>query len=279
METRYITEEYVKGILKRRESDTHKGDYGKVLIVAGSKPMTGAAILAARGALRAGSGLVYLCVPQKLFAIFQIAVPEAICIARETVKDFSIYDSIIFGPGLGMREEDLAFNADLLTRILRGYDGKLLIDADGLNIVSKFGMHRALKVSKADIVITPHMGEAARLLKEMPEERSEAADALSESTGAVAVVKGAGTIVRGKETYVNTTGNPGMATAGSGDVLSGIIASLAGQGYGAEEAARIGVFIHGLAGDISAEILGQWGIIASDMADNTAVALQKVIGE
>lgn len=279
MDIRYITERYVRGILKRREADTHKGDYGKVLIIAGSKTMTGAAILAARGALRAGSGLVYLCVPEELFAIFQIAVPEAICVARDGMEDFSIYDSIIFGPGLGMREEDTRSNAELLTRIFKEYEGTFVIDADGLNIVSKYRMQSLPRVSKADVIITPHLGEAARLLDDMPEKRIDIAQALYEATGAVSVVKGAGTVVKGNEVYINTTGNPGMATAGSGDVLSGIMASLAGQGLAAEEAARAAVYVHGLAGDISAELLGQWGIIASDMADNTALALQKIIGE
>ncbi len=278
MEMKYITEEYVQGVLKKRKKDTHKGDYGKVLILAGSKPMTGAAILAARGALRTGSGLVYLCVPQKLFAIFQIAVPEAICIPRESISDFSAYDSIIVGPGLGMGD-DLDFHAGLLTKILREYEGILLIDADGLNIVSRFQLHRTLRVSKAEIIITPHMGEAERLLKELPQERQDAAAALHQKTGAVTVLKGAETLVLGKELYVNTTGNPGMATAGSGDVLSGIIGSLAGQGYGAEESARIGVFLHGMAGDLSAEFHGQWGLMATDIAENVSVSIQKVIGE
>ncbi len=138
-----------------------------------------------------------------------------------------------------------------------------------------------MRTSSADIVITPHMGEAARLLDIMPAGREEIAEKLSELTGATAVLKGAGTIVAsaGEKSYTNTTGNPGMATAGSGDTLTGIIASLAAQGYSGFDAAACGVYIHGLAGDMAADAMGQWGITASDIAEYASRAIKDIISQ
>ncbi len=271
-----ITKEYVNNIIRQRPQDIHKGQCGRVLIIAGSKAMTGAAVLCARGALRSGAGLVYVSLPSEVFPVVQISVPEAICVLRSPETDFGMYDAVAVGPGIGVDAENKA----LIRKILKEYRKTLVIDADGLNTVASADLFEDMRTSSADIVITPHMGEAARLLGTMPSDREEIAQNLSALTGATAVLKGAGTVVAsaGEKSYINTTGNPGMATAGSGDTLTGIIASLSAQGYSGFDAAACGVYIHGLAGDMAADATGQWGITASDIAEFTPRAIKSIIG-
>ncbi len=276
MKNRYlITKEYVNSILKKRTQDMHKGQCGRVLIIAGSKTMTGAAVLCAKGAFRSGAGLVYASLPLEIFSVMQISVPEAICVVRNCESDLSIYDAIAVGPGIGSDKT----NIDIIRRLLAEFKKTLVIDADGLNIIASANLFEEMKRSKADIVITPHMGEAARLLGDNLDKREIIASRLSYLTGATAVLKGAGTIVThdGEALYTNTTGNPGMATAGAGDTLTGIITSLAAQGYNSFEAASCGVYIHGLAGDLAANDMGQWGIMASDIAEFTPLAIKNII--
>ncbi|MCQ2550819.1 MAG: NAD(P)H-hydrate dehydratase [Clostridia bacterium] len=247
--------------MEKRKLDSHKGDYGKVLIVAGQKGMAGAACLCAKTALRAGSGLVQVAVNDDILQIVQEVVPEATCVDR---KDISLdYDAIAFGPGLGTDEKDL------LVRILDEYEGYLVIDADGLNTIAKFDLYSKVKNSKAKVVITPHMGEAKRLVEEGP--REEMAYALREKLGAVVVLKGHETIVLDDQLWINDTGNPGMATAGSGDVLTGVITSFLGQGLTVREA----VHIHGKAGDMMAEVIGEYGLISSDICMAVALAIKE----
>lgn len=272
-----ITKEYVNNIIRKRPQDIHKGQCGRVLIIAGSRAMTGAAVLCAKGAFRAGAGLVYVSIPEEVFPVVQISVPEAICVLRSPETDFGIYDAVAVGPGIGVDAE----NTQIIRKILKEYKKTVVIDADGLNTVAAADLFEDMRTSSADIVITPHMGEAARLLDIMPAGREEIAEKLSELTGATAVLKGAGTIVAsaGEKSYTNTTGNPGMATAGSGDTLTGIIASLAAQGYSGFEAAACGVYIHGLAGDMAADAIGQWGITASDIAEYASRAIKDIISQ
>ena len=250
--------------------------------------MAGAAVLACRGALRAGSGLVQAALPEKLFPVVQIGIPEATCLERDFSKiDLSRYDAVAVGPGLGEGKESV----EAVIHIIKNFDGPIVLDADGLNITAHNDLFDILRKRTAGTtVITPHIGEARRLLGtdigSMHEERAEAAAALAEKTGAVTVLKGHKTIVatvNGK-TYINTTGNPGMATAGCGDVLTGIITGLMGQKkfcgrrISAEEAAVCGVFAHGMAGDLAADKIGEYGLIAGDIADYTAYALKKISG-
>lgn len=284
-----ITLKTVKNIIERRNREIHKGDCGRILIAAGSWGMAGAAVLAARGALRAGSGLVQLAVPEKIFPIVQTGVIEATCLADDlSAIDWSRYDAAAIGPGLGTGPESIKKVKDILNL----YEGPLVIDADGLNVLAALGevafdkiRHRA-----AGTIITPHIGEARRLMgadydPDMP--RGELAMALAARTGAITVLKGAGTVVATPEdeAYTNTTGNPGMATAGSGDVLTGIITALCGQKKpsGAKikplEAALAGVYIHGLAGDLGAAAKGEYGLTAGDIAEFTAYALKKISEE
>lgn len=272
-----ITKEYVNNIIRKRPQDIHKGQCGRVLIIAGNRAMTGAAVLCAKGAFRAGAGLVYVSIPEEVFPVVQISVPEAICVLRSPETDFGIYDAVAVGPGIGVDAE----NTQIIRKILKEYKKTVVIDADGLNTVAAADLFEDMRTSSADIVITPHMGEAARLLDIMPAGREEIAEKLSELTGATAVLKGAGTIVASarEKSYTNTTGNPGMATAGSGDTLTGIIASLAAQGYSGFDAAACGVYIHGLAGDMAADAMGQWGITASDIAEYASRAIKDIISQ
>ena len=276
MKNSIITREFVQTIIEKREKEIHKGDCGRILIVAGSHGMAGAAILAATAALRTGSGLVQVAIPKELFPIVQVGIPEATCLERDLRKiDLSLYDAIAVGPGLGQSDESI----DTVKYLFENYDGKMVLDADGLNILAYNNLFNLIK-DKENIVITPHMGEAKRLLGHLKEERKETAIELYRKTKAITVLKGHATVVAtdNEKTYINTTGNPGMATAGSGDVLTGIITSLLGQGKSAKEAALAGVFVHGLAGDLAAETVGEYGLIAGDIAYYTAIALKEISG-
>lgn len=276
MKNSIITREFVQTIIEKREKEIHKGDCGRILIVAGSHGMAGAAILAATAALRTGSGLVQVAIPKELFPIVQVGIPEATCLERDLRKiDLSLYDAIAVGPGLGQSDESI----DTVKYLFENYDGKMVLDADGLNILAYNNLFDLIK-DKENIVITPHMGEAKRLLGHLKEERKETAIELYRKTKAITVLKGHATVVAtdNEKTYINTTGNPGMATAGSGDVLTGIITSLLGQGKSAKEAALAGVFVHGLAGNLAAETVGEYGLIAGDIAYYTAIALKEISG-
>jgi len=277
---RLINEAFVNTFIKKRNKELHKGECGKVLIIAGRKGMTGAAVLSAKGALRSGAGLVRISVPEELFPILQISVPEATCVSRTLPPEqLDEYQAIVIGPGLG----DELSNVPIIKNVFISSCPVIVLDADGLNILARSDeLAEALGHAKGRSIITPHPGEAARLLgcssKRVNESRVESASKLAEQTGSVAVLKGAGTIVAtpNGEAYINTTGNPGMATGGSGDVLSGIIGALAGQGCSCFAAAACGVYIHGSAGDIAAERLGEYGVIASDIAAMAGLAIKRI---
>jgi ADP-dependent NAD(P)H-hydrate dehydratase len=268
--------------LKPRAVDGHKGDYGKVCIIAGSLGMSGAAALAGRAALRAGAGLVRVATPKSVLPIVAaiepsfttIALPEdgngrisakAINIILETVSE---NDVVAFGPGVGISGALRSILETLLEQELL----RLVIDADGLNNLACITNWRARL--KAKLILTPHPGEMKRLWsglmrQELPADRQEQALQLSQRTNAIIVLKGAGTVVTdGEKVYINKTGNPGMATAGSGDVLTGIITALLGQGLSDFDAAVLGVYIHGLAGDIAAEKFGQVSLMTTDIIDS-----------
>lgn len=326
-----ITAKLVQTMIRKRRREIHKGDCGRILMVAGSEGMMGAAVLSARAALRSGSGLVQLAVPKELFPVAQVAVPEATCRTRSfSAGDLARYDAVAVGPGLGTEEESV----EAVRNILELYEGNLVLDADALNIIAKpeYRLLPLLHTRAGQTVITPHIGEAQRLLAPAQgsgtgrdtrtgqatgldaaagakyfdgsaEGRRAMADALVELTKATVVLKGMESLVAtaGEKTYINTTGNPGMATGGSGDVLTGIIAGLWGQkqpetaeterceNHGgmdaggnfrrlaAHEAAVCGVYLHGLAGDLAAEELGEYGLIAGDIAEKIPFAVKKVL--
>ena len=280
-----ITQKLVHNIIEKRKSDIHKGDCGRILIVAGSTGMAGAAILCAKAAMRAGSGLVQVAIQRELFPILQIGIPEATCVVRDFSQiDLDRYDAVAIGPGLGESEQSYLD----VKRIITQFNGPLVLDADALNIVAHKDLLESLKGRDAGTtVITPHIGEAGRLLGETITDRQTAAKKLWKKTGAITVIKGKETLVitDQEKIYRNTTGNPGMATAGSGDVLTGIIVGLMGQKkpcgkrISPSEAALCGVFLHGMAGDLAAYKLGEYGLMAGDIAEYTAVALKKIIEE
>ena len=274
---------YVKTYLHQRDKQLHKGTCGKILVVAGSQGMAGAAVLCARGALRTGAGLVQVSVPQDLYPVIHAGVLEATCVSRGALDwDLKSYQAVAIGPGLGVRNE----NQRLIEHILRNYQGTAVFDADALNHLAENEELMEL-IGGADrtcsVIVTPHPGEAARLLgcstKDISADREGTVRALAKKLNAVAVLKGADTLVAvpSGETYSNTTGNPGMATGGSGDVLTGAISALVGQGLDPLAAANCGVYLHGLAGDLGAQFWGEYSLMASDIADSLALALKTIV--
>lgn len=279
-----LNEKFIRSKITRRRRDAHKGDFGKVLIYAGSLGMAGAAVLCGRAAVKSGAGLVRFLLPDlegPLYQILQISVPEATCVKYSENMDLSEYDAVAAGPGLGKSDDVLYILKDIICR----FEGTLVLDADALNIIaSSEEMAEAVHQCSARIIMTPHPGEAKRLLANAenvpdladPDGRLQALKILSEKYYSIIVLKGAETLVGTDEScFINTTGNPGMATGGSGDVLAGLIASLAGQGLKPLYAAAVGVFIHGTAGDLAAQKLGEMGMSASDIAAMLPEALKK----
>ncbi len=283
-----ITKELVMNLIPERKAEAHKGDFGRVLVIAGSKTMTGACILACEAALRSGSGLVYALVPEDIMPQVQVAVPEVVIKDRSLGIPDEEYDCVIVGPGLSTDEEA----KKIVDLVLENTECPLVLDADALNIISYNHWHDRVKdrcLRGLGTVITPHMGEAARLLKDDTDfdmskaGREEILNELYYITGATVVLKGRRTLVRPMfggsldPVYVNTTGNPGMATAGSGDVLAGIIAALLGQGV--RNAVMTGVYIHGLAGDLMAEEVGEYSLISRDILKGIPLAFKNILEE
>lgn len=275
-----ITKEYVHTLIGKRRADVHKGDCGKVLVIAGSEGMMGAAVLCGTGAYRAGCGLVRAALPRELYPILQIALPEATCVPRNTLSGtLARYDAIVIGPGLGDEKE----NEQILRSVLTEAEGTVVIDADGLNTAARCHLAAEIRSAQAQIVLTPHEGEAMRLLEMTKEEyrartREEIVLRIADRFGATAVLKGAGTLVAeaGGKTYINSTGNAGMATGGSGDVLAGVIAGFSAQGMKAPDAAKAGVFVHGLAGDRGSALYSQHGLLAGDIAGQIGPAIKSI---
>jgi NAD(P)H-hydrate epimerase len=275
--------------LKARPVAGHKGDFGKVCIIAGSIGMSGAAALAGRAALRAGAGLVRVATAKSALPIVASIEPSYTTIPLAEDADGRISakainailnaasenDAVAFGPGVGVTTSLRL----IVQTLLEQEQLRLVIDGDGLNNLS------ALKSwpsrLRAELVLTPHPGEMKRLWsgllrEQLPRDRQEQASQFAQHSKTTVVLKGAGTVVTdGQKVYVNKTGNPGMATAGSGDVLTGVITALMGQGMSNFDAAVLGVYIHGLAGDIAAKKLGQVSLIATDIIDSLGEAFVK----
>jgi len=267
------------GKISGRKEDSHKGDYGRIFVVAGSPGMTGAAFLCSQGALRAGSGLVTCGVPASLNQIMEVKLTEVMTMSlpetsggylsvkgKDKIISFARKcDAVALGPGLGREEE----TKQLVAELVRGVEAPLVVDADGINNLE--GHIEILKDRKERTVITPHPGEMSRLtgkdIGEVQRGREDIAKSVAEVTGAVVCLKGHRTVVASPEgrVYVNDTGNSGMASGGTGDVLTGMIASFIGQGLDDFSAAVSAVYLHGVAGDIAAEKKGQFCMIASDI--------------
>lgn len=274
--------------LKPRPADSNKGAFGRVLVVAGSRGMSGAAVLCASAALRGGAGLVRLAVPAEILPIVASANPcymtaplpqdEQGRLAEQSapllLDLIQANDVIAFGPGLGQGPAITS----VLRAILEKAKRPLVLDADGLNAlvdhlaalkaIDKPGDSRAQ--AAASLILTPHPGEFARLLRTdtatVQGNRQELAVRFAREHGVVLVLKGHATIVTdGQRVFHNTTGNPGLATGGTGDVLTGLLAALLGQGLEPFAAAQLGVYVHGLAGDLARFDLGEVSLIASDV--------------
>ena len=264
----------VLDLLPERNSYAHKGDFGKVLLLCGSVGYTGAAYLAAMGALRSGAGLVYLGVPESIYGIEATKLNEAIVFplpeengmlcAKALPKITELLpkmDAVLIGCGMGLSQGTL----EVLSAILESAECPVVVDADGINLLSK---HKSLlRGRKGSTVLTPHDGEFARLMGKMPsEDRTVAAADAANEMGCVMLLKGHETrISDGTVCYRNRTGNPGMAVGGSGDLLAGIIVSLIGQGMSTITATAVAAWLHGAAGDRCAQELGQYGMLPTDM--------------
>jgi NAD(P)H-hydrate epimerase len=277
--------------LPPRAPDSHKGDFGRVLIVAGSRGMSGAAVLCATAALRGGAGLVRVATPADILPIVAAGNPcymtaplpgddqgrLAAGADAELLRLAAASDVIAAGPGLGHTP---AVGA-AVRGLLAGAPGPLVLDADALNVLA--GQTDVLRGRAVPPVLTPHPGEFGRLLGRKvsgdPAERRELAVRFAAEHGVVLLLKGHGTVVTdGRRVYVNTTGNPGMATGGSGDVLTGLIAALLGQHLEPFAAAQLGAHLHGLAGDLARDDLGEPSLIATDLLAYLPRALRRHAG-
>jgi NAD(P)H-hydrate epimerase len=275
-----------------RKSDTYKGDYGKILVLAGSRGMTGAAYLCSLSALRAGAGLVYLGVAQDLVPVMEIKLTEVIIIPLPQTKDVTLsieafakikeivnrVEYLVIGPGLSRNSS----TTRLIRKIIKEIDRPVLLDADGVNALSE-GVELLKNRKNDSFILTPHPGEFSRLLKlpisEIREQKEELAKKFVSKFKLTLVLKGHHTIVASPDGrfYINTSGNPGMATAGSGDVLAGVIAGLRVQGLDDFQAAMLGVYIHGLAGDISARDKTEISLTSGDILNSISLAFRQLV--
>lgn len=259
--------------LPDRDPDSHKGNYGRILLLCGSRGYTGAAALAAMGALRCGAGLVYLGVPASIYPIEAVKLTEPVVFplpdedgmlsaqAMDKITQMlPNMDALLIGPGLGQSKGTFA----ALKAVLEQFAGTVVIDADGINLLA--GHIDLLRGRTAPTVLTPHEGEFRRISGQVCNDRINDAAAFAKDTNTVVLLKGNRTVITdGKDCYINPTGNPGMAVGGSGDVLSGIITALLGQGVAPLQAAACGAWLHGAAGDICEKEIGQYGMLPTDM--------------
>lgn len=296
IETFLLDRRAASALVRRREPHAHKGDCGHVAIVAGSVGMTGAAALAAEGALRAGAGLVTLAIPESLNDILEVKVSEAMTLPvpegvgrafgraslESVLEAVSARDAAVIGPGFGRNEDTV----DFALQLVRSLNRPAVIDADALFAVSR--EPGALRKCRAPVVITPHPGEMALLTgtgaDAVQSNRLEAARAFAREYGVFVVLKGAGTVAAAPDgkAFVNTTGTPGMATGGSGDVLSGMIGAALAGALGELDplsAACACIYLHGRAGEIAVGALGEHAMLASDLAAAIGPALTEVSRE
>ena len=270
-----LNHQEVLSILPDRDPYSHKGNFGKILLLCGSLGFTGAAYLAAMGALRTGAGLVFLGVPESIYAIEAVKLNEPVVFPLpdvdgklsaeaipEILRRLPGMDAVLMGCGLGQSEGTLA----VVKAVLENAKCPVVLDADGINVLAA---HKdILRGRQAPTILTPHDGEFARLGGVIGEDRMAAARQMAKDLGCILLLKGHRTCITDGETgYVNHTGNPGMAVGGSGDLLAGILVSLLGQGIAPLEAAAVGAWLHGAAGDLCAESLGQYAMLPTDMLE------------
>lgn len=265
-----VDQEIIKQIYRKRKPFAHKGNFGHALLIAGSYGKTGASVLAAQGCLRSGAGLLTVHTPLCGYETLQSNIPEAMVdtdteqhFLSTVPKEVTRYTAIGIGPGIGLNES----TADMLIQLLKATHQPVVIDADALNMLSiKKNIRTYLH---EDCILTPHPKEFERLFGKTTNdfERKELALQKAEELNCIIILKGHFTFIAcpNGDAYFNSTGNPGMATAGSGDVLTGILTGLLAQGYSAEESAVLGVYLHGLAGDLAALHLSQEAMLAGDI--------------
>ena len=265
----------VLSILPDRDENAHKGNFGRVLLLCGSRGYTGAAYLAAMGALRTGTGLVYLGVPESIYQIEAVKLNEAIVqplpdrggmLCREAIREIEArlprMDAVLLGCGLGLSED----TEEIVCWAIQNVPCPLVLDADGITLAAR---HIDLLRGRAGTtILTPHAGEFSRLGIPRTNDPMANARAAAEQLGCIMVLKGhRSCITDGEQEYINPTGNPGMAVGGSGDVLAGMIVSLLGQHLDPLAAAACGCWLHGAAGDACARRLGQYGMLPTDMLE------------
>ncbi len=288
---RLLVDEEMRLLIQPRDPEGHKGDYGHTLIVAGSEGKSGAALLATRAAIRSGAGLVSIAVPESLMPVLEASSLESMTIGLPTAADGGLapvaLDRLLaaaaerqvlaVGPGLGLA----ASTVEVVRRLVVGSTLPLVLDADGLNAFA--GRIEELAERSAPLVLTPHPAELARLLEwekaRILADRPAAVREAVARSGAVVVLKGHLSLIGDADGIaINPTGNPGMATGGAGDVLTGLIAGLIGQGRSATEAAELGVYAHGLAGDLAVAERGELGLAAGDLLERLPDAFEALSG-
>ncbi|MFO7656861.1 MAG: NAD(P)H-hydrate dehydratase [Bacteroidales bacterium] len=277
---RLITINSVRSIIRARKKFSHKGDYGHALLIAGSFGMMGAAVIAARACMRGGAGLVTAHIPFSGLNIIQTAAPEALTSIDQSERYFTCaplldkFNAVAIGPGIGIQTE----TGKALKIILESSDKPMVIDADAINLLGH--NKQWLKLIPKSSILTPHPKEFERIAGAAGNgfDRNRKQIELARELGVYIVLKGAHTAIACPDgrCFFNSTGNPGMATGGSGDVLTGIILALLAQGYNAEDAAVAGVFLHGLAADLAVEDIGQYALLATDMIDYLGKAFNKL---
>jgi NAD(P)H-hydrate epimerase len=273
MKCRILDHETVLSVLPDRDPWGHKGSFGKILLLCGSRGFTGAAYLAAMGALRSGAGLTFLGVPESIYAIEAVKLNEPVVfplpdvdgkLSREAIPEIlerlPNMDAVLIGCGLGQSEGTL----EVVKAVLENAQCPVVLDADGINVMAA---HKDILRGRVNpTILTPHDGEFARLAGPVGQDRMASVAGLAKDLGCIVLLKGHRTcITDGESCYLNKTGNPGMAVGGSGDVLAGIIVSLLGQHIAPLEAAAMGAFLHGAAGDLCAREMGQYGMLPTDM--------------
>lgn len=279
-QTTLLTAEDMGALIHVRQPEAHKGDFGHLLVLAGARGKSGAALLCSSAALRVGTGLVTLAGPSSLNAVFSSVLIEAMTIPISERPDGSLSldegilitalqgkSAVAFGPGVGVSPETIALTRWLLTRSER----PVVIDADGLNCLATDP--DVLRAAQVPVILTPHPGEMARLINssnaEVQARRLDVARTFARQYYCYLILKGAQTVIAAPDgrAWINATGNPGMASGGMGDVLTGILGGLLAQGYIPEEACALGVFLHGYAGDLAAQEKGEIGILARDVIE------------
>lgn len=273
MQVTELNHDAVLSILPDRDPWGHKGTFGKVLLLCGSHGYTGAAYLSAMGALRSGAGLVFLGVPESIYAIEAIKLNEPVVFSLadkngmmsidaipEIMRRLPQMDAVLIGCGLGLSEDTEA----VVAAVLEHAQCPVIVDADGITLLKS---HKSILRGRAyPTILTPHDGEFLRFGGRIGDDRMDSCRAFAEQWNSIVLLKGHRTCISdGQQNYRNTTGNPGMAVGGSGDVLAGIITGLVGQGLKPLEAAACGAWLHGTAGDCCAQEIGQYGMLPTDM--------------